>query len=65
MSATLLTLTPLAIKYIDMAIMSAIHAAYQDVDGMTDEELEAAIAAKEAEADAHDQWLDDKLGGVP
>lgn len=64
MGAALLTLTPLAIKYVDLAIMAAIHAAYQDVDGMTDEELEAAIAKKEAEAEAHDQWLEDKLGGT-
>ena len=61
MAIPILTLTPLAVKYADMLIMAAIHAAYQEVDGMTDEELDVAIAAKEAEAEGHDAWIAEKL----
>jgi hypothetical protein len=56
-----LTLSPLAIKYADILIMAAIHKAYQEVDGMTDEELTAAIAVKEAAAERHDDWIAEKL----
>lgn len=59
--SAILTLTPLAIKYADMLIMAAIHKAYQQVDGMTDEELDTAIALKEAEAEGHDAWIAEKL----
>lgn len=54
-------LTPLAIKYLDLAIMAAIHKAYQNADGMTDEELTLAIAELEVKATDHDKWLEERL----
>ena len=59
--SAILTLSPLAIKYADILIMAAIHKAYQTVDGMTDEELDAAIKVKEASAEVHDAWIEEKL----
>ena len=61
MAIPVLTLTPLAIKYADILIMAAIHKIYQQADSMTDEELTAAIAIKEAAAEKHDDWIAEKL----
>jgi len=61
MAVPVLTLTPLAVKYADMLIMAAIHKIYQQVDSMTDEELDAAIKVKEVAAEAHDAWIEEKL----
>jgi len=61
MSVPVLTLTPLAVKYADMLIMAAIHKIYQEVDNMTEEELDTAILLKEAEAEEHDAWIAEKL----
>lgn len=61
MSATILTLTPLAIKYIDLLVMAAIRKGYQDADGMTPEELATATAELEGKADEHDAWIEEKL----
>jgi len=61
MAVPVLTLTPMAIKYADMLIMAAIHKAYQQADGLTDEELTVRIAELEAKAEAHDAWIEEKL----
>ena len=61
MSVPVLALTPLAIKYADILIMAAIHKIYQQVDSMTEEELDAAIKVKEVSAEVHDAWIAEKL----
>ena len=57
----ILTLTPLAVKYIDLLVMAAIRKGYQDADSMTPEEMAAAIAELEGKAEEHDKWVEEKL----
>lgn len=57
----ILTLTPLAIKYIDLLVMAAIRKGYQDADRFTPEELAAETAKLETKAEDHDAWIEEKL----
>lgn len=61
MSAEAILLNPVAWKYIDLAVMSAMHLAFQRVNEMTDEELDAEIARLEVEAEGHDDWIAARL----
>ena len=64
MSSGAIVLAPLAIKYIDMIVMAAIHKGFQDADGMTDEELEREIARLEERAADHDAWIEARLAAA-
>lgn len=61
MMSMAITLTPLAIKYIDMLVMAAIHKGFQDADSMTDEELDTAIAELEVKAKVHSDWVKERI----
>ena len=61
MALEALLVNPLFWKYVDLAVMGAVHKAFQNADGMTDEELTAAIAELEAKAAEHDAWIDKLL----